>query len=197
MHQWPSVILVSCLRRGADCDPELTKCTSRYSQGCFIGCPTCDNASGRRQTDLCGLGKKQTLTDPKYWSVNRDAVPFSDTDICTLILPAPILHHHSFSVPQTSTTRGVHQAALPYRTRAAWLVARIREVTELKLAITLRPSTLNTVTLGHKFLSHCRITPRPPTRLAVLPKLCGVSATTTAEVRISHVVAAAFRSNNH
>ena len=52
-----------------------------YSQGCFIGCPTCDNASGRRQTDLCGLGKKQTLTDVKYWTVNRDAIPFSDTDI--------------------------------------------------------------------------------------------------------------------
>ena len=52
-----------------------------YSQGCFIGCPTCDNESGRRQTDLCGLGKKQTLTDVKYWSVNRDAVPFSDLDI--------------------------------------------------------------------------------------------------------------------
>lgn len=52
-----------------------------YSQGCFIGCPTCDTASGRRQTDLCGLGKKQTLVDPKYWSLNRDAVPFSDDDI--------------------------------------------------------------------------------------------------------------------
>ena len=48
-----------------------------YSQGCFIGCPTCDNKSGRRQVDLCGLGKKQTLIDPKYWSVNRDAIPIS------------------------------------------------------------------------------------------------------------------------
>ena len=47
----------------------------------FIGCPTCDNLSGRRQVDLCGLGKKQTLTDPKYWSVNRDAVPGSPNDI--------------------------------------------------------------------------------------------------------------------
>jgi len=52
-----------------------------YSQGCFIGCPTCDNDSGRRQIDLCNGGKKQTLTDPKYWSVNRDAVPFSAEDI--------------------------------------------------------------------------------------------------------------------
>eukprot|EP00912_Choanoflagellata_sp_UC4_P000732 UC4_evm1s459 len=47
-----------------------------YSQGCFIGCKSCDNLSGRRQTDLCGSGKKQTLIDPKYWSVNRDAIPF-------------------------------------------------------------------------------------------------------------------------
>ena len=31
--------------------------------------------------DLCGLGKKQTLTEPKYWSVNRDAEPFSEYDI--------------------------------------------------------------------------------------------------------------------
>eukprot|EP00729_Bicosta_minor_P011101 gene11101-15820_t len=52
-----------------------------YSQGCFIGCPTCDEASGRRQTDLCGLGFKQTLTDKKYWSLNRDAVPGSSLDI--------------------------------------------------------------------------------------------------------------------
>lgn len=52
-----------------------------YSQGCFIGCPTCDNKSGRRQVDLCGLGKKQTLTNPLYWSVNRDAEPGSPNDI--------------------------------------------------------------------------------------------------------------------
>lgn len=36
---------------------------------------------GRRQTDLCGLGFKQTLTDKKYWSLNRDAVPGSSLDI--------------------------------------------------------------------------------------------------------------------
>ena len=52
-----------------------------YSQGCFIGCPTCDNKSGRRQVDLCGLRKKQTLTNPLYWSVNRDAEPGSPYDI--------------------------------------------------------------------------------------------------------------------
>lgn len=52
-----------------------------YSQGCFIGCPTCDNKSGRRQVDLCGKGKNQTLTNPRYWSVNRDAKPGSPNDI--------------------------------------------------------------------------------------------------------------------
>lgn len=55
--------------------------TAARSAGCFIGCPECDNESGRRQVDLCGLGKKRTLVDPKYWSVNRDAEPFSEFDI--------------------------------------------------------------------------------------------------------------------
>eukprot|EP00051_Salpingoeca_urceolata_P026302 m.476804 g.476804 ORF g.476804 m.476804 type:complete len:369 (+) comp20661_c0_seq1:1385-2491(+) len=52
-----------------------------YSQGCFIGCPTCDHMSGRRQTDLCGLGKKATLNDPKYRSVNRNATAGSPDDV--------------------------------------------------------------------------------------------------------------------
>jgi len=51
-----------------------------YSQGCFIGCPTCDHLSGRRQTDLCGLGKKATLPDYAR-STNRNATRFSDLDI--------------------------------------------------------------------------------------------------------------------
>ena len=42
----------------------------RYSQGCFIGCKTCDHVSGRRQTDLCGAGFKATNnaegTSPTY-----------------------------------------------------------------------------------------------------------------------------------
>lgn len=51
-----------------------------YSQGCFIGCPTCDHLSGRRQTDLCKLGFKATL--PEYArSVNRNATRFSELDI--------------------------------------------------------------------------------------------------------------------
>ena len=52
-----------------------------YSQGCFIGCPTCDNESGRRQIDLCGLGMNATLNDPKYRSVNRNATAGSKEDI--------------------------------------------------------------------------------------------------------------------
>ena len=51
-----------------------------YSQGCFIGCPECDHLSGRRQTDLCGLGKKATLPDYAR-SVNRKATRFSEYDI--------------------------------------------------------------------------------------------------------------------
>ena len=52
-----------------------------YSQGCFIGCPTCDHKSGRRQTDLCGLGKQATLNDPKLRTVSRNATAGSAEDI--------------------------------------------------------------------------------------------------------------------
>eukprot|EP00040_Diaphanoeca_grandis_P015562 m.79529 g.79529 ORF g.79529 m.79529 type:complete len:373 (-) comp25223_c0_seq1:151-1269(-) len=52
-----------------------------YSQGCFIGCPVCDHMSGRRQIDLCGLGKQATINDPKYRSVNRNATAGSPEDI--------------------------------------------------------------------------------------------------------------------
>jgi predicted transglutaminase-like cysteine proteinase len=51
-----------------------------YSQGCFIGCPACDHLSGRRQTDLCGLGKKATLPDFAR-TVNKNATRFSELDI--------------------------------------------------------------------------------------------------------------------
>jgi len=51
-----------------------------YSQGCFIGCPSCDGASGRRQTDLCGLGFNNTLPDYAR-SVNRNATIGSELDI--------------------------------------------------------------------------------------------------------------------
>ncbi len=52
-----------------------------YSQGCFIGCPLCDHLQGRRQQDLCGLGKQPTINDPKYRSVNRNATAGSPLDI--------------------------------------------------------------------------------------------------------------------
>ena len=44
-----------------------------YSQGCTIGCPSCDHTNGRAQIDLCGLGKASTLNDSRYRSVNVDA----------------------------------------------------------------------------------------------------------------------------
>jgi hypothetical protein len=52
-----------------------------YNQGCFIGCDTCDNLSGRAQTDLCGKGFNATLNDPNLRTVNRKAVAGSDLDI--------------------------------------------------------------------------------------------------------------------
>ncbi len=57
------------------------RCSFYYQQGCFIGCPECDHVSGRRQIDLCGLGKKATINDPKYRSVNRNATAGSIYDI--------------------------------------------------------------------------------------------------------------------
>ena len=85
MRERPGQLLVASEHRCAALPGHLSltcrRRARRYSQGCFIGCPTCDTASGRRQTDLCGLGKKQTLTDPKYWSVNRDAEPGSVFDV--------------------------------------------------------------------------------------------------------------------
>ena len=52
-----------------------------YSQGCFIGCPACDHVSGRRQTDLCGLGKHPTINAPEHRTVNRAAPAGSALDI--------------------------------------------------------------------------------------------------------------------
>ena len=49
----------------------------------FLGlrrCPECDHLSGRRQTDLCKLGKKATLPDYAR-SVNLKAPRFSELDI--------------------------------------------------------------------------------------------------------------------
>ena len=63
---------------GAPCD--IGQSCYWYSQGCTIGCPTCDSVSGRRQVDLCGLGWGATLPS-KYRTVNRDSVPGSKFDI--------------------------------------------------------------------------------------------------------------------
>ena len=52
-----------------------------YSQGCFIGCPTCDSVSGRRQADVCGLGKKPTINAPEHRTVNRAAPAGSNKDV--------------------------------------------------------------------------------------------------------------------
>jgi len=52
-----------------------------YSQGCFIGCPSCDHMSGRQQIDLCGLGKSNTINNPKDRTVNQNAPAGSSSDI--------------------------------------------------------------------------------------------------------------------
>jgi hypothetical protein len=52
-----------------------------YSQGCFIGCPTCDHLSGRRQTDLCKLGFKATVNEPSQRSVSRNTTAGGPNDI--------------------------------------------------------------------------------------------------------------------
>jgi len=52
-----------------------------YSQGCFIGCPSCDHKSGRQQVDLCGSGKQATVNDPRERSVNIAAEAGSPQDI--------------------------------------------------------------------------------------------------------------------
>jgi len=52
-----------------------------YSQGCTIGCPTCDGTNGRVQIDLCGLGEKATINDPQLRTVNRRAEAGSVYDI--------------------------------------------------------------------------------------------------------------------
>jgi len=52
-----------------------------YNQGCFIGCPTCDNLSGRAQYDICHMGKNATLNDPQLRTVNRRSPAGSALDI--------------------------------------------------------------------------------------------------------------------
>ena len=83
----------------------------------FIGCPTCDHLSGRRQTDLCGLGKKATL--PNYArSVNRNATRFSELDIYQHNPWSAPVSAHSFSALRLAFPRGLtdplrHQGSAP------------------------------------------------------------------------------------
>ena len=53
---------------------------TKDSQGCFIGCKTCDHESGRRQTDLCKSGFVGKLPDFAI-AVNRNAERNSPYDI--------------------------------------------------------------------------------------------------------------------
>ena len=64
---------------GAGCDN--AQACYWYSQGCTIGCPSCDHVNGRLQEDLCGLGVKATLNDPALRTVNRNATAGSIYDI--------------------------------------------------------------------------------------------------------------------
>ena len=93
---------------GAKC--ENGQASFYYAQGCFIGCPACDHMSGRRQTDLCGLGKNATLNDPMLRTVNRNATAGSEEDICTCSRPGRLFRHAKFiACLQTATTHGGHQ----------------------------------------------------------------------------------------
>lgn len=63
-----------------------------YSQGCFIGCDTCDHLNGRMQSDLCGSGAKRTI-DPEHRTCNLDSVPNS---------PQDLYRHNPWSAPGTA-----------------------------------------------------------------------------------------------
>ena len=121
--------------------PDCPLCSSVSS--CFIGCPTCDHLSGRRQTDLCGLGKKATL--PQYArSVNLKAPRFSELDVyqvCLALCLSLSLSQFSDYGCVGSTTRGQLQAQLRSQTRVASLVALPGTGTARRRAIT---STLRT-----------------------------------------------------
>ena len=53
-----------------------------FSQGCSIGCKTCDGGASNPNTkDRCGSGMKATLNDPKLRTYNRAAAAGSDDDI--------------------------------------------------------------------------------------------------------------------
>jgi hypothetical protein len=55
-----------------------------FSVGCSIGCKECDGGEGGFANpnikDRCGSGKKATVNDPLYRTINRDAEAFSEDD---------------------------------------------------------------------------------------------------------------------
>ena len=53
-----------------------------FSQGCTIGCPTCDGGPSNPNTrDRCGSGMKATVNAPHLRTYNRAAEAGSDADI--------------------------------------------------------------------------------------------------------------------
>ena len=71
---------------GCYCGNGTTPCLSGqscfwFSQGCTIGCPTCDGKSPRSFKDLCGLGKKATVCDPRMRTYATDKACNTDDDL--------------------------------------------------------------------------------------------------------------------
>ena len=61
---------------------EVAQTCTYFSQGCAIGCATCDGQeSNPNFKDRCGSGKKPTNNDPRFRSVNRAAEAMSDGDV--------------------------------------------------------------------------------------------------------------------
>eukprot|EP00039_Didymoeca_costata_P003836 m.69995 g.69995 ORF g.69995 m.69995 type:complete len:366 (-) comp12098_c0_seq1:106-1203(-) len=52
-----------------------------FSQGCTIGCPTCDGISARAQKDLCNNGMKAVVCDSRLRTYNMNTDCNSDKDI--------------------------------------------------------------------------------------------------------------------
>ena len=71
---------------GCYCGNGTTPCLSGqscfwFSQGCTIGCPTCDGVSPRSFKDLCGLGMKATVCDPRMRTYATDTACNTDGDL--------------------------------------------------------------------------------------------------------------------
>lgn len=72
---------------GCDCSNGTEPCDVAqscfwFSQGCTIGCSTCDGDGTRPPNrDACGSGMKATVNDPKYRTARRNVVAGSPDDI--------------------------------------------------------------------------------------------------------------------